>query len=193
MLKAGQYTSSFIDNPDSTLVKKICMKKAKINSLMLIPQIGQYVIVLEAVESQRLVPIWIGASEGSSIALQLQGAELPRPITHDLIVNLLKLFEVKLGRIIISDLKDNTYYAIIEAENHGKNYAIDSRPSDAIAIAVRTQTPIFIDEKVLEKCPKIDRPITEKDVEKFKQELQNLSPEEFFKQLEKKEKKEPEE
>lgn len=168
------------------------MKKAKINSLMLIPQIGQYVIVLEAIENQRLVPIWIGASEGSSIALQLQGAELPRPITHDLIVNLLKMFQVKIAKVVISDLKDNTYYAIIAAENQGKNYEIDSRPSDAIAIAVRTQTPIFIDEKVLEKCPKIDRPITDEDIEKFKTELQNMSPEDFFKKLEKETTKEKE-
>jgi len=161
------------------------MKKAKINSLMLIPQIGQYVLVLETAEDQRLVPIWIGASEGSSIALQLQGAELPRPITHDLIVNLVRLFEVKLTKIIISDLRDNTYFAVIEAESHGKHYEIDSRPSDAVAIAVRNQTPIFIDDKVLEKCPKIDRPITDDDVEKFKQDLQTMSPEEFFKRLEK--------
>jgi bifunctional DNase/RNase len=160
------------------------MQKAKINSLMLIPQIGQYVVVLEAIENQRLVPIWIGASEGSSIALQLQGAELPRPITHDLIVNLLKIFEVKLRKVVISDLKDNTYYAVIEAENDGKHYEIDSRPSDAIAIAVRTQTPIFIDEKVLEKCPKIERPITDEDIDKFRRELQAMSPEEFFKKLE---------
>ncbi|MBI1884480.1 MAG: bifunctional nuclease family protein [Chlamydiae bacterium] len=160
------------------------MKKAKINSLMLIPQIGQYVIVLEAIEDARLVPIWIGASEGSSIALQLQGAELPRPITHDLIVNLFKLFEVKLNKVIVSDLKDNTYFAILEVEANGKRFEIDSRPSDAIAIAVRMQTPLFIDEKVLEKCPKIERPISEEDVEKFRKDLQNISPEEFFKKLE---------
>lgn len=163
------------------------MRKAKINSLMLIPQIGQYVVILEAVEEQRLVPIWIGASEGSSIALQLQGAELPRPITHDLVVNILRLFEIKLLKVIVSDLRDNTYYAIIEAQREGKIYSIDSRPSDAIAIAVRAQTPIFIDEKVLEKCPKIDRPITDEDVHKFKNEIQNISPEEFFKRLKKEE------
>ncbi len=161
------------------------MKNAKINSLMLIPQIGQYVVILEAIEDQRLVPIWIGASEGSSIALQLQGTELPRPITHDLLVNLFKLFEVTLIRVIVSDLRDNTYYAIIEAEKDGKLYSIDSRPSDAIAVAVRAKIPILIDEKVLEKCPRIERPISDEDVEKFKNELQNMSPEEFFKRLEK--------
>ncbi|MBI1870796.1 MAG: bifunctional nuclease family protein [Chlamydiae bacterium] len=162
------------------------MKKAKINSLMLIAQMGQYVVVLEAIDDQRLVPIWIGASEGSSIALQLQGAELPRPITHDLIVNILKMFDVKFQKIIVSDLKDNTYFAIIELEFQGRHYEIDARPSDAIAIAVRSDTPIFIDEKVLEKCPKIDRPISDEEVDKFKKDLQNMSPEEFFKRLEKK-------
>lgn len=163
------------------------MKSVKINTLMLIPQIGQYVIILEAVEDARLIPIWIGASEGSSIALKLQGAELPRPITHDLMVNMLNLFNVKLTRIIITDLRDNTYFAVIECEHEGKHFEIDSRPSDAIAIAVRTNTPIFIDERVLEKCPRIERPITDEEVEKFRKELQTLSPEEFFKKLEKKE------
>lgn len=163
------------------------MKSVKINTLMLIPQIGQYVIILESVEDQRLIPIWIGASEGSSIALKLQGAELPRPITHDLMVNMLNLFNVKLSKIIITDLKDNTYFAVIECDYEGKHFEIDSRPSDAIAIAVRTSTPIFIDEKVLEKCPRIESPITDEEVEKFRKELQTLSPEEFFKKLEKKE------
>ena len=164
------------------------MKESKINSLMLIPQLGQYVLVLETVEKNaRLVPIWIGASEGSSIALQLQGAELPRPITHDLIVNILKLFDAKIEKIVISDLRDNTYYAIIEAKQKEKRFEIDARPSDAVAVAVRTNAPIFIDEKVLDKCPRIERPISEKDVKKFKEELQNMSPEEFFRKLEQKE------
>ncbi|MDP3981701.1 MAG: bifunctional nuclease family protein, partial [Chlamydiota bacterium] len=148
----------------------------------------QYVLILETIEEDaRLVPIWIGASEGSSIALHMQSTQLPRPITHDLIVNMLKLFDATIKKIIISDLKDNTYYAIIEANYDKKLHQIDARPSDAVAIGVRCNATLYIDEKVLEKCPKIERPISEQDIEKFRSDMQNLSPEEFFRRLEQKE------
>ena len=158
-------------------------KEAKIFSLVLIPLLGQYVLTLEEVGGQRLVPIWIGVNEGNAIGLQLQDEQLPRPMTHDLMNNVLKTLGVKVDRVLISDLRDGTYYAVISLTAGTRRYEIDARPSDALALAVRSETPIFVGEKVLKKCPVIMKPISEDEVEKFKQNLQNLKPEDFFRGL----------
>lgn len=160
------------------------VKEAKIFSLVLIPLLGQYVLTLEEVGGQRLVPIWIGVNEGNAIGLKLQDEHLPRPMTHDLMGNMLKQLGVKVERITVSDLRNGTYYAVITLNNGARRYDIDARPSDAMALAVRTNTPIFVDEKVLKKCPVIMKPISEEEVAKFKDHLQNLKPEDFFKGLE---------
>ncbi len=160
------------------------LKEAKIFSLVLIPLLGQYVVTLEELEGQRLVPIWIGVNEGNAIGLKLQEEQLPRPMTHDLMFNSFKTLGVKVERIVITDLKEGTYYAVITLANGSRRYDIDARPSDAMALAVRAATPIFLDEKVLKKCPVIMKPISEDEVEKFKDDLQGLKPEDFFKGLE---------
>jgi len=160
------------------------LKEAKIFSLVLIPLLGQYVLTLEEVGGQRLVPIWIGVNEGNAIGLKLQDEQLPRPMTHDLMSNMLQSLGVKVERIVVSDLREGTYYAVITLANGQRRYEIDARPSDAMALAVRVETPIFVDEKVLKKCPVIMKPITEDEVGKFKDNLQNLKPEDFFKGLE---------
>lgn len=158
------------------------MKEAKIFSLIMVPQTGQYLVTLEELEGTRLLPIWIGPAEGMAIAAVLQKQDFPRPLTHDLLTNILKELEAKVEKVIITDLKNDTFYANIILKTKGKIYHIDSRPSDSIAISVRTQAPIFIEDKVFEKCPKIYKPITDKEVEKFKKELANLRPEDFFKE-----------
>lgn len=160
------------------------LKEAKIFSLVLIPLLGQYVVTLEEIGGQRLIPIWIGVNEGNAIGLKLQGEELPRPMTHDLMANLLSTLSVKVDKVIVTDLKEGTYYAVIGLSVGSRHFEIDSRPSDAMALAVRTSTPIFVDEKVLKKCPLIMKPISEDEVDKFKKDLQNLKPEDFFKGLE---------
>lgn len=159
-------------------------KEAKIFSLVLIPLLGQYVITLEETGGQRLVPIWIGVNEGNAIGLKLQDEKLPRPMTHDLMTNILKALGVKVEKVLISDLRDGTYYAVIQLIIGSKRFEIDARPSDAMALAVRGEAPIFVGEKVLKKCPIIMKPITEDEVEKFKQNLQALKPEDFFRGLE---------
>ena len=164
--------------------KKDPVKEARIFSLVLIPLLGQYVVTLEEVGGQRLIPIWIGINEGNAISLKLQGEALPRPMTHDLMATVLQQVGAKVDRIVVSDLKDGTYYAMIELSTDGKHYTVDSRPSDAMALAVRVNAPIFVDEKVWKKCPVIMKPISEDEIEKFKQELQHLTPEDFFKGLE---------
>ena len=160
------------------------MKEARIVSVVCLFPLPQYVVVLEDVEKTRLVPIWIGANEGNAIALELQGEKFPRPLTHDLIINLLKTLDAAVENIVVSDLKDNSYYAILHIRANGKTLSIDARPSDSLAIAVRAHCPIYIDEKVLKKCPVIEKPITKDEIEKFKTDLKSMTPEEFFKNLE---------
>ncbi len=159
------------------------IKEARIVSIVSLFPLPQYVVVLEDVEKTRLVPIWIGVNEGNAIALELQGEKFPRPLTHDLMVNLLTLLGAKAEKVVINDLKENSYYALIYIQTGDKALWLDARPSDSLALAVRTHCPIFIDEKVLKKCPVIEKPITKEEIEKFKNELKNMTSEEFFKSL----------
>lgn len=160
------------------------MKQAFISSLVSLFPLPQYVVVLEDVEKTRLVPIWIGVSEGNAIALEMNGEKFPRPLTHDLIVSMFGDLGVTVDRVTITDIKDNSYYAEITLSLKGKTFVIDARPSDSLAIAVRTKSPIFIDPKVLEKCPTVEKPISKEEVDKFKEDLKTMTAEEFFKQLE---------
>jgi hypothetical protein len=146
------------------------------------------VVVLEDVEKTKLVPIWIGVNEGNAIALEMQGEKFPRPLTHDLLVNMLKTLNAEIEKVVVSDLRDNSYYAIIYLNSNGRTIAIDARPSDSLALAVRVHCPIYIDDKVLKKCPQIGSvsgPITQEEIEKFKDTLKSMSPEDFFRNLEK--------
>lgn len=159
------------------------MKEFKIFSLMLIPMPAQYVIYLEEVGGTRLIPIWIGVNEGNAIVYKLQDEKLPRPMTHDLMADVLQTLNLRIEKVTVSALKDNTYYAVIEMWNGEKNYSIDSRPSDAMALAVRMSSPIFVSQSVLDKCPVIRKPISDDEVETFKKEIQDLRPEDFFKDV----------
>lgn len=160
------------------------IKEAKISSITPLFPLPQYVVVLEDLEKTRLVPIWIGVNEGNAIALEMQGEKFPRPLTHDLMVNILEGLEAKIEKIVISDLRDSSYYAVIHIQVQGKTVTLDARPSDSLALAVRVHCPIFIDEKVLNKCPQIESSITQEEIDKFKDALKNMSANEFFKSLE---------
>ncbi len=160
------------------------MKEFKIFSLMLIPMPSQYVVYLEEVDGTRLIPIWIGVNEGNAIVYKLQDEKLPRPMTHDLLANIVQTVDMRVEKVTVSDLKDNTYYAVIDMWNGKQKYEIDSRPSDAIALAVRTESPIYVSQAVLDKCPVIRKPISDDEVEDFKKEIQELRPEDFFKDSE---------
>lgn len=159
------------------------MKEFKIFSLMLIPMPAQYVIYLEEVGGTRLIPIWIGVNEGNAIVYKLQDEAMPRPMTHDLMAEIFNTLSLQIEKVTVSDLKDNTYYAIIDMRQGDENYSIDSRPSDAIALAVRMESPIYVSQAVLDKCPVIRKPISDDEVEKFKNEIQSLRPEDFFKDV----------
>jgi uncharacterized protein len=159
-------------------------KEAFISSLVSLFPLPQYVVVLEDKSKTHLIPIWIGVNEGNAIALEMNGEKFPRPLTHDLIVNILTEVGAKIERIEISDIKDSSYFAKIYIRLAAKVYEIDARPSDSLAVAVRVKCPIFVNEKVLERCPVVERPITQGEVERFKTELKKMTPEEFFRKLE---------
>ena len=112
---------------------------------------GQYRVVLQDKKADRVLSIWVGHFEGSSIALGLEQAWTPRPMTHDLIINIINNLQVRVKRVVVTDLKDNTFYAIICIVSNGEEIIIDLRPSDAIAIAVRLKCPIYVSKKLSEK------------------------------------------
>jgi bifunctional DNase/RNase len=160
------------------------IKEARIVSVVSLFPLPQYVVVLEDLEKTRLVPIWIGVNEGNAIALELQGEKFPRPLTHDLIVNIFTALGAQVEKVVVNDLRENSYYALIYVQNGSKTIPLDARPSDSLAIAVRLHCPIYIEETVLQKCPKIENPITKEEIDKFKNVLKTMSPAEFFKSLE---------
>ena len=147
---------------------------------------NECIVFLEELTGNRLLPIWIGMAEGQAIAIRFSGVTLPRPLTHDLLLNSIQVLGYAVKKVVVSDIKDNTFYAKIVISKNSTTHALDSRPSDAIAIAVRAGCPIYVDEKVFKNCQTLAKPITEDEVSKFKSELKNLKPEDIFKDLKKK-------
>ncbi len=143
----------------------------------------QPIVLLKTVDDNRFLPIWIGHPEAAAILMKLQGADTPRPMTHDLMVDILDQVESKCERISITELRDNTFYASITLSANGSEVEIDSRPSDALAMAVRLGVPIFVAEEVIDESS-IEFDQGEEDneqvVEKFKDFLDDISPEDFL-------------
>ncbi len=164
-------------------------KEVRIYSLA--TTVNECIIFLEELGGSRLLPIWIGISEGQAIAIRFSGIVLPRPLTHDLLLSMLKTLGYTVEKVVICDIKENTFYARIHIQRGSSALSIDSRPSDAIAVAVRAGCSIMVEERVFSRCQTLNKPITEDEVSKFKAELKNLKPEDIFKELKKKEEKEP--
>jgi bifunctional DNase/RNase len=140
---------------------------------------NQPIVLLRERGGERYRPIWIGAAEAAAIALSLQGVVTPRPMTHDLIQNILEDLQVNVHRIVVTELRDSTFFASIQLQRNGDSYEISSRPSDAIALAVRMAIPIFADESVLEEASILIPGDEDEEVEKFREFLDNVSPEDF--------------
>lgn len=158
----------------------------KVTGLTIDPFTSMPIIILKDLEEKSALPIWIGLIEASAIATELEKIKLSRPMTHDLMKSMLEALEVKVTRVVVRDLSDNTFYASVFLDKGGKEIELDSRPSDAIAIALRTEAPIFVEKKVIEKSRKIDLAKEGLDEEKAKKQkwaeiLENLSPEDFGK------------
>ena len=140
---------------------------------------NQPIVLLKETNGERYLPIWIGAVEATAIAFALQGIETPRPMTHDLMRDILKQTETEVDRIVINDLVDQTFFATIRMSADGKTTEVSSRPSDAIALAVRINAPLFASEDVLEQAGIELRDEEETEVEKFREFLDQVSPEDF--------------
>ena len=139
------------------------------------------IVVLKDLDDKRAVPIWIGLVEASAIAMELEKVKLPRPMTHDLLRNVIHDLGGKVIRVEVCDLRDNTFYANIHLNMEGIHYAIDARPSDGIALALRTKAPIYVKEEVIEKARKIDLRQGKEGAEGLDELLEHLTPKDFGK------------
>ena len=132
------------------------LREMKVSGLMVDPFSNTPIVLLKDLEEKESVPIWIGFFEASAIATQLEKVQPSRPMTHDLMKNILDTLGFTVIKIEVNDLRENTFYAIIHLDMGGVHYAIDARPSDAIALALRANSPIYVEEEVIKKSRKID-------------------------------------
>lgn len=145
------------------------MMQMKVEGLLFDPRSGMYILLLKNSEGNETLPIWIGKPEADSIALALGKVITPRPLTHDLVKNVFDSLNAKITRVVITEIVDNTYYALIYATDGKKEVAIDCRPSDAVAVALRAQALIFVEESVMEV----------RRADELEEWLKNLRPEDF--------------
>jgi len=164
-------------------------KEIEVKIYSLATMVNECIIFLEEITGNRLLPIWIGLAEGQAIAIRFSGIVLPRPLTHDLLLSIVRNLGWGVHKVVVSDLKENTFYAQIHLKQNSKECVIDARPSDAIAVAVRSGCAMYVDPRVFERCQVLTKPITEDEVKKFKEELKNLKPEDIFKEIRDKSKK----
>lgn len=150
----------------------------KVSGIALDPFTNTPIVILKDAGNEKTLPIWIGFMEASSIAMELEKTPRVRPITHDLIKNLLEKLRFVVTKIEVTDLRDDTFYARIYLKRDNEEYSLDSRPSDAIAVALRTDSPIFVNEEVLEKSKKIE---IDEDKEKLSELLDKIPEGDFGK------------
>ena len=142
----------------------------------------QPIVLLKTADGNRFLPIWIGHPEAAAILMKLQNASSPRPLTHDLVTDMLAQLDAQIVRVTVTELRDNTFYAAITLMRNGSEIEIDSRPSDAIALAVRVEAPIFADDGVIEESAiefEGEEVNEEEIVSEFRSFLDSVSPEEF--------------
>jgi bifunctional DNase/RNase len=142
----------------------------------------QPIVLLKTAEGNKFLPIWIGHPEAAAILMKLQGAATPRPMTHDLLTDMLEKLEARVIRIAVTELRENTFYAVVTVAVDGSEIEIDSRPSDAIALAVRADAPMFVDDSVIEESAiefEHEDVNEEEVVEEFKKFLDEVKPEDF--------------
>jgi bifunctional DNase/RNase len=152
-----------------------------IKGLMVDPITNMPIVILKDKEGERVLPIWVGIFEANAIALQIENVATPRPMTHDLLRNIISDLDGCVDRVVVSDLKDNTFYAIIHLTVRGERVAIDARPSDAIALALRTRAPILVEETVIDNAKTVDFAADRADNDHLQKWLEGLDPEELGK------------
>lgn len=152
-----------------------------IRGLMVDPVTNMPIIVLRDKDGDRVLPIWVGVFEANAIALQIENISTPRPMTHDLLRNIIADLSGKVERVVVSDLRDNTFYAFIYVAVGDDVIAVDARPSDAIALALRTQAPIYVEDRVIDNAKGLDLSQEKGDTERLQRWLESLDPEELGK------------
>ena len=152
-----------------------------IKGLMVDPVTNLPIVILKDKQGERVLPIWVGVFEANAIALQIENIATPRPMTHDLLRNVIADLEGQVDRIVVSDLKDHTFYAVIHLTVRGERGAIDARPSDAIALALRTRSPILVEEVVIDHARTVDFGSERADSDRLQKWLESLDPNELGK------------
>jgi bifunctional DNase/RNase len=156
------------------------MIKMEIKGLLMDPVSNMPVVILRDTEKGHFLPIWVGIFEANAIALEMEKVATPRPMTHDLLKNLLAELDARVVRVVINDLRENTFFARIHLTRGDSTLSVDSRPSDAIALALRSQAEIFVEEEVLEKSRSL-RTDSDQDPDRLKKWLEEASPDELGK------------
>lgn len=140
---------------------------------------NQPVLILKDKEGKKFLPIWIGQYEATAILLELQGIKSSRPLTHDLLKNMIEHLSGNIQRIVINDIESGTFYARIYIKSSNSSMEVDARPSDAIALAVRAKVPIFASDKVVQRATIVSEEAEEEEVSRFKQFLDHINPDDF--------------
>jgi len=151
----------------------------KIRHLMMDPVTNMPIVILKDVNGTAVLPIWVGIYEANAIALEMEKVSTPRPMTHDLLKNLLLGLQVRVDKVVVNELKDDTFYAVIWLETDGHAISVDSRPSDALALALRVDCPIFVDEEVLKNSKVAGAGSDKINNEELRKWLENLNDEDI--------------
>jgi len=152
-----------------------------IRGLMVDPVTNLPIVILKDTDGDRVLPIWVGIFEANAIALQIENAPTARPMTHDLLRNVISNLDGHVERVVVCDLKDNTYFAVIHMTVRGEQVAIDARPSDAIALALRTHSPILVEETVIDNAKTLDFSAESADSDRLQKWLESLDPDDLGK------------
>ena len=154
-----------------------------IKGLMVDPVTNMPIVILRDKDGQKVLPIWVGIFEANAIALQIENISTPRPMTHDLLRNVIHDLKAEVKKIVVCDLQENTFYALIylALNGNGDTVAIDARPSDAIALALRTRAPIFVEDTVIDNAKTVDFTTEKADADRLHKWLESLDPDDLGK------------
>jgi bifunctional DNase/RNase len=152
-----------------------------IKGLMVDPITNTPIIILRDKDGERVLPIWVGLPEANAIALQIENISTPRPMTHDLLRNVIQDLKASVHKVVVCDLQENTFYALIYLSLAGETVAVDARPSDAIALALRSRAPIFVEDTVIEHAKTVDFSSEKADADRLQKWLESLDPDDLGK------------
>jgi uncharacterized protein len=152
-----------------------------IKGLMVDPITNMPIVILRDKDGQKVLPIWVGIFEANAIALQIENISTPRPMTHDLLRNVIEDLKASVQKVVVCDLQENTFYALIYLSLNGDTLAIDARPSDAIALALRTRAPIFVEDTVIDNAKTVDFGTEKADTDRLQKWLESLDPDDLGK------------